>query len=87
MCFENVGPQQNRRPRPYGPCSSPSDRACLLSFQNSYGSVKKGLCLTEKYHIITSELNLLNKHSELMSKCRHENKFLTKNFIAIEDTP
>ena len=29
MCFENVRPQQNRRPRPYGPCGSPSDRACI----------------------------------------------------------
>ena len=51
------------------------------------GGKSYNLCLTEKYHIITSELNLLNKHSELTSKCCHENKFLIKNFVTIEDTP
>ena len=51
------------------------------------GGKSCNLCLTEKYHIITSELNLLNKRSELTSKCRHENKFLIKNFVTIEDTP
>ena len=49
------------------------------------GGKSCNLCLTEKYHIITSELNLLNKRSELTSKCRHENKFLIKNFVTIED--
>ena len=33
------------------------------------------LCLTEKYHILFSKLNLLNSRSELATKCRHENKF------------
>ena len=37
------------------------------------------LCLTEKYHIIMSNAALLNKRSELVSKCRHENKFLLMN--------
>ena len=46
------------------------------------GSKKCHLCLTEKYHIITSKLNLLNKRSELVSKCRHENKHYLKNFKA-----
>ena len=32
------------------------------------------LCLTEKYHIIFSNLNLLNSRNELITKCRHENK-------------
>ena len=38
------------------------------------------LCLAEKLHIIKrSNSNLLNKRSELVSKCRHENKFYLKN--------
>ena len=44
------------------------------------GSKKCNLCLTERYHIITSPLLLLNKRSELMSKCRHENKFYLTNY-------
>lgn len=44
-------------------------------------SKRCNLCLTEKFYIITSRLpNLLNKRSELISKCRHENKFYLKNF-------
>ena len=39
------------------------------------GSKNCNLCLTEKFHIITSKLNLLNKRTELISKCRHSNKF------------
>ena len=37
------------------------------------------LCLEEKMAIITfpEQQKLLNKRSELMSKCRHENKFLS----------
>jgi hypothetical protein len=45
------------------------------------GGKSCNLCLTEKYHIISSPLNLLNKRNELISKCRHENKFLIKNFL------
>ena len=33
------------------------------------------LCLTEKYHIIFSKLNLLNSRKELVTKCRHEISF------------
>ena len=44
------------------------------------GSKKCHLCLTEKFHIITSSLNLLNKRSELVSKCRHENKYYLCNY-------
>ena len=40
------------------------------------GGKSYNLCLTEKYHITTSQLNLLNKRSELTPKCHHENKFL-----------
>ena len=38
------------------------------------------LRLTEKYHIISSKLNLLNSRNELVTKCRHENKFYVVNF-------
>ena len=44
------------------------------------GSKKCNLCLTEKFHIIMSSLNLLNKRSELVSKCRHENKYYLCNY-------
>ena len=40
------------------------------------------LCLEEKMAIITypDQEKLLNKRSELISKCRHENKFLLKYY-------
>ena len=39
------------------------------------------LCLTEKLAIIDAEKGtLLNKRPELISKCRHENKFYLRNF-------
>ena len=39
------------------------------------------LCLTEKLSIINSDkTTLLNKRPELISKCRHENKFYLRNF-------
>ena len=40
------------------------------------------LCLQEKLAIITypEQQDLLNKRNELISKCRHENKFLLKTF-------
>ena len=38
------------------------------------------LCLTEKYIIArANQNNLLNKRTELMSKCRHRNKYILKN--------
>ena len=39
------------------------------------------LCLKEKYFIINypHEEILLNKRSELISKCRHENKIIVAN--------
>ena len=39
------------------------------------------LCLTEKLSILSADKQrLLNKRSELISKCRHENKFYLCNF-------
>ena len=45
------------------------------------------LCLTEKYHIITSKLKRLNKRSELVSTCRHVNKYLLKSIKALPPDP
>ena len=54
----------------------------ILDKAKSYqsGSRKSLLCLTEKYHILFSKLNLLNSRSELVTKCRHENKFDLSNY-------
>ena len=38
------------------------------------------LCLTESYHFIFSNLNLLNSRNELVTKCHNENKFYLANF-------
>ena len=39
------------------------------------------LCLSEKLCIIKAHSsNLLNKRDEMISKCRHENKFYIKNY-------
>ena len=43
------------------------------------GSKRCDLCLTEKVAIIRANpKGLLNKRTELISKCRHRNKFLLK---------
>ena len=45
------------------------------------GAKKCNLCLTEKLLIISGNPSkLFNKRSELISKCRHENKFYVKNY-------
>ena len=51
------------------------------------GSKRCNLCLTEKYHILTSPVNLINKRPELVSKCRHENKLQLLNYKAISQFP
>ena len=47
------------------------------------------LCLQEKLCIIEHEKqeHLLNKKSELVTKCRHANKFLLKNYKASSIPP
>ena len=47
-------------------------------------SKKCALCLQEKFEIINHEnqSELLNKRSEMFSKCRHANKFLLANYKA-----
>ena len=44
-------------------------------------SKKSLLCLHEKLEIVNFEYqdHLLNKRSELISKCRHANKYLLRN--------
>lgn len=49
-----------------------------IPYQN--GAKRCDLCLTEKYHILTHTGRILNKRNELISKCRHINKFYLSNF-------
>ena len=44
------------------------------------GSDRCNLCLTEKFHIITSQAKLVSKKSELIVKCHHENKYYLSNY-------
>ena len=39
------------------------------------GGSKCDLCLSEKLHIINVSYPIINKRTELISKCRHKNKF------------
>ena len=55
----------------------------VLRTAKAYSNITKrcSLCLHEKLAIITYPYphELLNRRSELVTKCRHENKFLLKN--------
>ena len=54
----------------------------IITAARPYNNMSKrcDLCLTEKLNIIQANSDtLLNKRSELISKCRHENKFYLKN--------
>lgn len=63
---------------------TPSLTWSIVKSVPSYSNISKKclLCLYEKLAIITYESpdDLLNKRSELISKCRHENKYLLKNY-------
>ena len=55
----------------------------ILKQTTSFSPVSNrcNLCLWEKYFIICRpELATLNKRNELVTSCRHANKFLLKNF-------
>ena len=57
----------------------------ILSRASAYSNASKrcNLCLTEKLRIINADKStLLNKRSELVSKCRHENKYRLSNYWA-----
>ena len=50
-------------------------------YNHNNGSKRCSLCLTEKLFITKAEKsNTLNKRSELISKCRHENKYYIMNY-------
>ena len=44
------------------------------------GAKKCDLCLSEKLIIMQSEESVINKRDEFISKCRHTNKFMLRNF-------
>ena len=45
------------------------------------GSKKCNLCLWEKFHILKGNGNkLLNKRDELITKCKHVDKYLLRNY-------
>ena len=53
-------------------------KSSMIARAKAYNNRAKrcNLCLTEKLSIINANsANLLNKRNELISKCRHENKF------------
>ena len=55
----------------------------ILKRAKSYSNVSKrcNLCLWEKYFIICKpNMATLNRQNELVSTCRHANRFLLKNF-------
>ena len=55
----------------------------ILATAPAYSNKRKRchLCLTEKLYLIKAKKpTLLNKRTELISKCRHENKFYLANF-------
>ena len=62
----------------------PSLQWSIAKFAPGYRNISKrcNLCLYEKLLILTYENQdkLLKKRSELMCKCRHENKFLLINY-------
>ena len=54
----------------------------VITKATPYNNISKrcDLCLAERLHIIKANYNtLLNKRSELISKCRHMNKYLLVN--------
>ena len=65
---------------------TPNLKWSVVRCATPYSNISKKclLCLYEKLVIITypRQHELLNKRSELFCKCRHENKYLLKNFRA-----
>ena len=57
-------------------------KCCITAYATLYrcGTRRCDLCLTEKYIIARANQNdLLNKRTELISKCQHRNKYILKN--------
>ena len=63
---------------------NPNIKWSYIKTAPAYNNVSKkcALCLQEKLMILEfpDKDNLLNKRSEMVNKCRHQNKFLLKNF-------
>ena len=63
---------------------NPELKWSIIKQINSYNNITKTckLCLYEKYAILNYPIqnDLLNERSELVSKCRHQNKFLLANY-------
>ena len=63
---------------------SPNLMRCIVKSVPGYSDMSKRfmLCLHEKYEILNypDQEELLSKRSELVSKCRHVNKFLLSNY-------
>ena len=60
----------------------------ILKRVPGYNGMSKrcNLCLTEKLLIAKADKkSLLNKRSEIASKCRHQNKFFLSNFVSATD--
>ena len=55
----------------------------ILKHSNSNSNVSKRcqLCLWEYFIITADKPNILNSRNELISKCRHANKYLLKNIV------
>ena len=68
----------------------PSLKWSIITVLPAYSNITKRcqLCLFEKYAIITypDHENLLNKRSEIMSKCPHQRKFLLSNMTHVIET-
>ena len=66
------------------PENEPTLNWSIIRSAPAYSNISKRclLCLSEKLEIIThpNQEDLLNTRSELISKCRHQNKFLLKNY-------
>ena len=63
---------------------TPTLKWSIIKRAPAYSNITKtcSLCLAEKYEILKYPLKeeLLNKRSEIISKCRHMNKFLMANY-------
>ena len=59
----------------------PQPNQSIVSFAPGYSNISKKLSILN-YH---NPAELLNKRSELMAKCRHENKFLLNSYKGHKD--
>ena len=63
---------------------TPNLKWYVIKIAAGYSNISKRcmLCLHEKYEILNypDQYELLNKRSELVSKCRNINKFLLSNY-------